>query len=110
MLAIYLFNIIVAVLLIILAIPLYYKKISMNGWYGVKLKKSFTSDELWYRINQQWAVRAIGVSVFHLASSSLIYAFCSGISSPVLELLFALFPVIMLVIHLYNALSITRKI
>lgn len=34
-----------------LAIPLVRRKIPRNSWYGVRIRKAFQSDELWYDIN-----------------------------------------------------------
>jgi uncharacterized membrane protein len=39
--------------LAILAIPLIRGQVSMNYWYGVRVKRSYESDELWYKINRQ---------------------------------------------------------
>ena len=44
-------NIFVGVLLIIISIPLVQKSISMNKIYGIRFKKSFESEENWYKIN-----------------------------------------------------------
>lgn len=44
-------NIYVGILLIVISIPLVMRKVPMNKLYGVRLKKSFESDENWYKIN-----------------------------------------------------------
>ncbi|EDL66317.1 SdpI family protein [Bacillus sp. SG-1] len=41
-----------AILFIGLAIPLYLGRISMDSWYGVRLPRSFESEEAWYQINK----------------------------------------------------------
>jgi ABC-type phosphate transport system permease subunit len=41
----------VSLLLAALSIPLIRDAIPMNDWYGVRIKKSFQSGELWYKIN-----------------------------------------------------------
>jgi len=48
-----------ALVAIPLAIPLCRRKIRMNGFYGVRLARSFESDELWYRINEYGGRRLI---------------------------------------------------
>ncbi|OIU68547.1 SdpI family protein [Rossellomorea aquimaris] len=45
-------NIAVALLLIGLNIPLLKGKIKMNHFYGMRIGKSFESDEMWYKINK----------------------------------------------------------
>jgi len=44
-------NISCGIVFILLSIPLVAKKIPMNGLYGFRISKSFTSDENWYKIN-----------------------------------------------------------
>ena len=52
-------HIFVAVLAILLAIPLIRRKVKMNRLYGVRFKKSFESEENWYRINEYGARQLI---------------------------------------------------
>ena len=40
-----------SVVFILISIPLLKRKIPMNRWYGARFKKSFESEENWYRIN-----------------------------------------------------------
>ena len=44
---------------LLLGIPLWRRKIPMNRWYGARFKKSFESDENWYRINAYGAKQLI---------------------------------------------------
>ena len=44
-------NICAAAVFILLSIPLLKRKVPMNRWYGARFKKSFESEENWYRIN-----------------------------------------------------------
>jgi len=45
-------NIGTALLLIVLSIPLVKRKIKMNDFYGVRIKKAFESEENWFNINE----------------------------------------------------------
>ena len=47
-----LMNIGTALLLIVLSIPLAKRKIKMNDFYGVRIKKAFESEENWFNINE----------------------------------------------------------
>ena len=47
-----LLNIISAVLIIGISIPLVLRKIKMNYWYGIRIKESFISEDNWYIINE----------------------------------------------------------
>jgi len=46
-----LLNIGCALIIILVCIPLIKRKIKMNYLYGVRIKKSFESEENWYNIN-----------------------------------------------------------
>lgn len=68
-------NIFVGLLIIIISLPLARRKVPMNRVYGVRLKKSFESEENWYTINAYggrlligWSIRLvlIGVATFFL--------------------------------------------
>jgi len=52
-------NIVVAALTILLSIPLLLRQIPMNRWYGVRFRRSYESDENWYRINAYTARQLI---------------------------------------------------
>lgn len=56
-------NVFVGVLIIALCLPLLKNKIRMNCFYGIRFKKSFESDENWYKINQFGARRMMIWSV-----------------------------------------------
>lgn len=45
-------NILLGFLITILCIPLVKRKIKMNYWYGMRIPKSFKSEENWYKINE----------------------------------------------------------
>ncbi len=44
-------NLACAGLFVMLAVPLVQRKVKMNRWYGVRIKKAFESDDNWYQIN-----------------------------------------------------------
>jgi hypothetical protein len=46
-----LMNIGIAFLIILVSLPLIKRKIKMNGFYGVRIKKSYESEKNWYNIN-----------------------------------------------------------
>jgi hypothetical protein len=52
-------NILVAALIILLSIPLLKRQIPMNRWYGARFRKSFESEDNWYRINAYTAKQLI---------------------------------------------------
>jgi hypothetical protein len=56
-------NIFVGVLIIAVSIPLQKNKIRMNCWYGMRFRRSFESDENWYKINRYGARRMIQWSI-----------------------------------------------
>ena len=63
-------NLIVGILIILVSIPLVLGKIPMNPVYGVRFKKSFASEENWYKINAYggkqlivWSLPLIGLGI-----------------------------------------------
>ncbi len=52
-------NILAGLVIIAVCVPLVKDKIKMNKWYGIRLKKSFESEENWYKINRYGAKRMI---------------------------------------------------
>lgn len=67
----------IGMLFIFLPLPLYFKKIKMNRWYGVRIPKSFKSEKNWYRINQYGAKWLIIWSIVPLFSGimNLVFPF-----------------------------------
>lgn len=64
--AIHLINIILAlwyvwfgVFLIAICLPLRDSAVKMNRWYGIRFKKSFESEDNWYKINRYGALKLI---------------------------------------------------
>ena len=47
-----LLNVFIGFLIILFCIPLVKRKIKMNKWYGIRISKSFKSEENWYKINE----------------------------------------------------------
>ncbi len=45
-------HIFLALVIALISIPLVRGEMPMNRWYGIRFKKSFESDENWYRINK----------------------------------------------------------
>lgn len=58
--------ILASLVMILVSIPMLMRKIPMNRWYGARFKKSFESEENWYRINAYSAKQLIIWSVFLL--------------------------------------------
>ncbi len=57
-------DLLTGVLFISLALPLMWRKVAMNRWYGVRIPKAFASEENWYAINAlggRWMVVAGGI-------------------------------------------------
>jgi uncharacterized membrane protein len=45
-------DILIAAVMIAVSIPLVYKKIPRNRFYGIRTPKSFASEDNWYKINR----------------------------------------------------------
>ncbi|VGO16832.1 hypothetical protein PDESU_05424 [Pontiella desulfatans] len=69
-------NIAVGTMFMLLSIPLIQCKVSMNKVYGVRIRKAFESEDLWYKINAYggrqlmlWSILLvlIGIATFFLS-------------------------------------------
>ena len=89
-------HIFLAFLFICLSIPLVKGHISMNKMYGIRFKKSYKSDENWYKINRyggrQLIIWSIPLGIFGIISFFLPIA-----ENPVLYLISILAPLIVVV-------------
>ncbi len=45
-------HLVVAVIAMFLALPLIFRKVKMNGIYGIRIPEAFRSEERWYEINR----------------------------------------------------------
>ncbi len=66
----------VAVLLVALSLPLIYRRVPMNHWYGVRFKASFKSDKHWYEINA-YGGKALCVAALPIAAWGVFGFFVS---------------------------------
>lgn len=64
-------NIGIALLTFAISLPLVLGKIGMNAWYGVRIPKSFVSEDNWYKINRHGGLWLI-VYAFLLALIGLL--------------------------------------
>ncbi len=89
-------NIFVGVLIIAVCIPLLKNKIRMNRWYGMRFRKSFESNENWYKINRYGANRIILWSVIIIVIGILTF-FLPVDSRRSLRLVIACVPLILII-------------
>ena len=47
-----LYNVLLGIVIIVVALPLSRGKVAMNHFYGVRVRQSFESEEKWYKINR----------------------------------------------------------
>ena len=59
-------NVITALLLIGLAMPMLLKKVPRNSFYGFRTGYTVSSDEVWYRANQIAGIALAAVGLFWL--------------------------------------------
>jgi len=98
---------------ILISIPLLQKKVKMNRTYGVRIKKAFTSNENWYKINHYGAKRLIiwSIPLFVVGVLALFMPFGSGKNAnDLLVLAFALAPVLVFIPVIVDILIFARKL
>ena len=64
------------VLILLLSLPLVYRKVPMNHLYGVRIRASFESDRRWYDIN------AYGGRLMAIGSLPIVAAGVTGLFLP----------------------------
>jgi uncharacterized membrane protein len=89
-------NIFAALLIIGISIPLVMRKIPMNHFYGVRFKKSYESDENWYKINHYGGKQLIAWSIPLLIIGAVTF-FLPLNGSGILSTLIGCAPLIVLV-------------
>ncbi|MFA5187717.1 MAG: SdpI family protein [Patescibacteria group bacterium] len=83
---------------IALGLPLMKRKIKMNRWYGVRIPKSFQSEENWFKINEYGGRQLVMWSVLLLAWGLLCFAIpMKDIHRGFEALTFGAFPVFLLI-------------
>lgn len=65
-------NLALPLLIIALAIPLVCEKIPPNGWYGFRIQKTFSSDEMWYRTNKLGGQYFIVAALLQMAAAVIL--------------------------------------
>ena len=77
-----LINLVIALLIGSLCIPLLLGKIPMNHWYGMRVSAAYRSNENWYRVNSwgarcfiAWSIALALLSISVLLSTSLNQTF-----------------------------------
>ena len=88
-----------AVLFVILSVPLYQRSVKMNRWYGFRIRKSFSSEENWYKINRYGAKRLMlwSVPLLLIGVIAFFVPFDSVAEDLPLVLAFAVAPLIVFV-------------
>lgn len=89
-------NVITAIIMILVVIPLKNGSIKMNQIYGMRISKAFESDENWYKINKYGANRFI-IWTIPLFIIGLITFFIPFNNNGILIPIFALAPLIIII-------------
>jgi len=68
-------NISVTLIMIVAAIPLVLRKVAMNRWYGIRISKSYSSQDNWYLINEYGGKAIICWCIpFALVGAGMLFA------------------------------------
>ena len=74
-----------------LSIPLMKRKVGMNRIYGIRFKKSFSSDKAWYDINE-YGGRVLTLSSLPLFVAGILCLFIDLEARPAVAVLLAMLP------------------
>lgn len=67
-------NLLAAVVVIVISVPLIRRKVKMNYWYGVRIPATFASEEAWFDINH-YAGRLLLIWGLVLATTATVGVF-----------------------------------
>lgn len=98
----------VGLLLIVLSIPLISSKVSRNALYGVRIGKSFESDENWYAINKYGGKVLIVVGII-TAVLGVSYIFIGDVSNT-LDIILSFLPIIIILLGCIVAYLHAKKL
>ncbi|MFH1175790.1 MAG: SdpI family protein [Acidobacteriota bacterium] len=95
-------------LMIALAVPLYLRKVPMNGWYGVRIPRAFVSDHNWYEINWYGAKALFGYGGA-LVCLGFVSTLLPAVAPPWVPVLLLLAPLVLLVPMLVAILRFSSR-
>jgi uncharacterized membrane protein len=90
------------------SIPLILRRIPMNGFYGVRIPKSFVSDDNWYAINA-YGGRVLAVAGAIISVVGLIILF-RPLTSEAAIVVAAVAPAVVLVLSIIPVLMFARHL
>jgi hypothetical protein len=99
----------IGLLMMAISIPLKSGKVAMNHFYGVRLRKSYTSDKNWYLLNN-YGGRQMFLWSLVLAIIGVMTFFIPFNGDLVLILIFAFMPLIVLLIPALLIINYSRTL
>lgn len=61
------------VLLVLLSIPLHRQRITPNGLYGFRVKKTMENPEIWYAVNKHFSIRLFWTGISTILAAVILY-------------------------------------
>lgn len=89
-----LINVMIGLVVLLVSLPLVYNKIKMNRWYGIRMPKSYKSDENWYKINAYGGKLFVRWSII-IIMSGLMYFLLP--LNEISRMIFSFVPVLLLI-------------
>ena len=96
-------------LFILISIPLLKGTVKMNYWYGVRFKKSFESDENWFKINKYGSQQLIKWSVPLILIGIVTFVIPFG-DNELLIIVYSLAPVYVIIPPVIKTYKYARKL
>jgi hypothetical protein len=62
----FLLPVVIGCVIIATSIPLARRKIGRNPWYGFRTKRTLSSDEIWYSVNENVAKKSIYIGIVNI--------------------------------------------
>ena len=97
------------ILITAICMPLLQGKVKMNDFYGVRIKKSYESEENWYKINKFGARQLIGWAIF-MIFMGVVSLFIPFHHNDKAILAFVILPIIAIIIPLYHIFDYVKTL
>jgi uncharacterized membrane protein HdeD (DUF308 family) len=101
--------VVVGLILMAISIPLKNGKVAMNHFYGVRLKKSYSSEKNWYLMNTYGGKQLLNWSSVLVVLGAITF-FIPFNGSEILIALFAFLPLIVLVFPICTIVRYSRTL
>ncbi len=79
MITLLLLYLVTGLLLVGLSLPLIYRKIPPNYWYGFRVKATLENEDVWYPVNEYAARRLLWVGIATAVAAAVLFSLLTNV-------------------------------